>query len=426
MGARVMVVDGGGRGHALVRTLAQSPRVGKVFAAPGNGGTHQIAENVALKVTDVDGLLMFAEKERIDFTVAPQDDSLALGIVDAFQKRGMPIFGPTRAAAQIEASKPFAKQEMLKAGVPTAEFQCFDSSAVALKYLRKCRMPIVVKAGGLALGKGVYVCKTYAEALDAVHEIMIQRVYGVAGNEAVIEEYLEGPEVSIHAFCDGKTFSLWPSAQDHKPALDGDLGKNTGGMGTIAPVPWFSAEMMQEVGDRIVGPILHHLSEQGSPFVGCLYPGLKVTPDGLRVLEFNARPGDPETQMYMRLLETDLFDILEACVAGKLSECKVEWNPGVAVCIVLASGGYPGDYKKGLPITGIEDAEQVPGVEVFHAGTTRSDGTLRTSGGRVVNVTAKAENLKVALDLAYLAAGMINFEGKQLRHDIGRNSLSMV
>jgi phosphoribosylamine--glycine ligase len=350
---------------------------------------------------------------------------LAAGLVDAFQVCGFPIFGPTRAAAQIESSKAFAKRIMFDAGVPTAACRICSNYDDARSYVREHGAPIVVKASGLALGKGAYVCKTIQEAEVALNELMVRRVHGDAGDTVILEDFLEGPEISGHAFCDGTSFSLFPSAQDHKPALDGDLGKNTGGMGTLAPVPWVSEDTMQQVGKRIVSPILAHLFISSTPFVGCLYPGLKVTPNGLAVLEFNARPGDPEIQSYMRLLKTDLFDIVEACVQGKLSQLKVEWSPGVAVCIVLASGGYPDAYKKGLPISGIQEAEKVPGVVVFHAGTTMSDGALKTSGGRVLGVTAVGPDLAVARDLAYAAVERISFEGKQFRRDIGAKSLAM-
>jgi phosphoribosylamine--glycine ligase len=420
----VLVVDGGGRGHALAWRLAQSPRVKKVYIAPGNAGTAKVGSNVNIKVTDIGALLQFVEQAGINFTVAPQDDSLAAGIVDAFQNRNFRIFGPTSAATQIEADKAFAKLVMHSAGVNTAPFEIFDNYERALAYVRKHGAPIVVKASGLALGKGAYVCKTMTEAEDALNNIMVRCVHGAAGREVVIEEFLEGPEISAHAFCDGKTFSVFPTAQDHKPIFDGGHGPNTGGMGTISPVPWFDDYKMLGV-ESICRKTLDKLDFLARPFTGCLYPGLKETPDGnLAVLEFNARPGDPETQSYMRLLETDLFDILEACVDGTLADCRIEWNPGFAVCIVLASGGYPGGYKKGIPIFGIEEAEKIPGVEVFHAGTTMFEGQLVTSGGRVLGVTALRDNLAEALQTAYKAVDCIHFEGMQFRRDIGAESLA--
>ncbi len=317
MKTNILVIGSGGREHALAWKLAQSPRIGKLYVAPGNGGTRQIAENVAIDAADIDGLIQFVEKNEIGLTVVGPDDPLALGVVDAFQARGLRIFGPTRAAAEIESSKAFAKNLMSEAGIPTATFKTFSEYDKALLYVRKRGAPIVVKASGLALGKGVYVCKTLKEAETALAEIMLDHVHKNAGNEVVVEEFLDGQEISIHAFCDGKTFVLLPSAQDHKPIRDGDKGKNTGGMGTVVPVSWVSAGTLQTLGKQIVRPTLETLAKRGRPFKGLLYPGLKMTSNGPKVLEFNARFGDPETQSYMRLLKTDLLDILEACVNGR-------------------------------------------------------------------------------------------------------------
>jgi phosphoribosylamine--glycine ligase len=427
MGMKVLVIDSGGRGHALAWKLVQSPRVAKMFVAPGNGGTKKLGENVPIKVTEVEKLVQFAEKEKIDFVVASQDDSLAAGVVDSFQARGFKVFGPTRRAAEIESSKAFAKKAMTAARVPTASYRIIPYYRDALGYVRNCTLPVVVKASGLALGKGVRICKTVQEAETAVDDIMTKRIFGEAGNAVVVEDFLEGPEVSIHAFCDGNGFALFPSAQDHKPAFDGDQGPNTGGMGTISPVPWVSDQTMCDIGETIVMPILKELSKMERPFVGCLYPGLKITPEGPMVLEFNARPGDPEIQSYMRRLKTDLLGIMEACVDGKLEGYEIEWdNNNSAVTIVLASGGYPGDYKKGIPISGIEDAEKIPGVVVFHAGTVvADDGILKTSGGRVLGVTAICRTLEDALQTAYAASELIKFEGKQYRSDIGATSLAL-
>ncbi len=425
----VLLVGGGGRESAIGWKLLQSPRLGKLYVAPGNAGTARIAKNVPLKATNIDGLLAFALKEGIELTIVGQDDPLALGIVNAFQAKGLTIFGPTKAAAQIEASKVFSKRLMKDCGVPTALFDVYTDHALALENVRRhfaaySGLPIVVKASGLALGKGAYVCHDLVKAEQALDEVMVKRLHGSAGDEVIIEEYAGGQEVSIHAFCDGKSFKLFPSAQDHKPAFDGDKGPNTGGMGTIAPVPWFSG--YDAVSQQIVGPILGGLREKGSPFVGLLYPGLKMSRVGLMTLEFNARFGDPETQVYMRLLKTDLLDIFEACVEGRLHEIKVEWNPGFAACIVMASGGYPSpDYKKGLPITGIDNAEILPGVIVFHAGTKNADGQFVTSGGRVLGVTAIGTTLQEALDLAYNGVKCIHFEGMQYRKDIGAKSLGI-
>src|SRR3989344_5065423 len=418
----VLIIGSGGREHALAWKLEQSPRIGKLYVAPGNGGTRQVAENIPIEANDIDGLVQFAEKNEIGLTVVGPDDPLSLGIVDAFQARGLRIFGPTRAATEIESSKAFAKNLMSEAGIPTAIFKIFSEYDKALVYIREQGAPIVVKASGLALGKGVYVCKTLTQAEAALAEIMLDHIHKDAGNEVVVEEFLNGQEISIHAFCDGKTFTLLPPAQDHKPIHDGDEGKNTGGMGTIAPVSWVSADTLQTLGEQVVRPTLDALAKRGRQFSGLLYPGLKMTTNGPRVLEFNARFGDPETQSYMRLLKTDLFDILDACVDGTLAKLAIEWHSGFATCVVIASGGYPDEYKKGVPIRGVADAEHVPDVVVFHAGTS-FDGELKTSGGRVLGVTAIGTTLREALDRAYEATQQIQFEGMQYRRDIGAKAL---
>lgn len=420
----VLVIGSGGREHALAWKLAQSPRIGKLFIAPGNGGTRKVGENVPISATDIDGLLRFAAEKEIGLTVVGPDDPLSLGIVDAFHKRGLRIFGPTQAAAELESSKAFAKDMMRKKGIPTAAFQVFDSHAGALTYVRTHALPVVVKASGLALGKGVYVCTTLEEAEQALQEIMLDKVHKDAGNQVVIEEYLDGPELSIHALSDGLSSLLFPPSQDHKRALDGDEGKNTGGMGTVAPLPWFSAERMVHVEHAVVHPVLSAMKEDNRPFAGVLYPGIKVTTDGPKVLEFNARFGDPECQVYMRLLQSDLLDLLEACVDGTLAAIKdsIAWSRGYAANIVAVSGGYPDAYQKGFPIRGIDDAEANPGVIVFHAGTTY-DGEYKTSGGRVLGVSAVGQSLKSALDTAYAAIEKIHFEGMRYRHDIGAKSL---
>ena len=420
----VLIIGSGGREHAFAWKLVQSSRIGKLYVAPGNGGTLQVAENIAIDATDVARLVRFAKENEIDLTVVGPDDSLALGIVDAFHSQGLRIFGPTRAAAKIESSKAFAKELMYEANVPTASFRIFDQYDEALAYIRECGAPIVVKASGLALGKGAYPCRTLEAAEAALSEIMLDRAHKEAGDKVVVEEFLDGQEVSIHAFCDGKTFVLLPPVQDHKSIRDGNEGKNTGGMGTITPVSWVSAETMRFVESQIIHPTLEVLAKHGQSFTGLLYPGLKMTNSGSKVLEFNARFGDPETQSYMRLLKTDLFDILEACVDGTLADLTIEWHSGFAVCIVLASGGYPEKYKKKIPIFGISKAEKVQNVIVFHAGTMYSE-QLRTSSGRVLGVTAIGKTLQEALDRAYEAILHIKFEGMQYRKDIGAKAIAM-
>lgn len=424
MASSVLIIGSGGREHALALKLAQSPRIGKLYVAPGNGGTRDVAENVAVEATDANRLVRFAEKNSIDLTVVGPDDPLALGLVNVFQSRGLRIFGPTRAATQIEASKAFAKRVMRDNDIATAPFRIFRKYENALAYIRQHGAPIVVKASGLALGKGAYPCKTLAKAEKALTKIMLERAYQQAGNEVVVEEYLDGQEVSIHALCDGKTAIMLPISQDHKTRFDGDKGPNTGGMGTIAPLPWVTTQIMKEIDERVVRPTLQALAKMGRPFTGCLYPGLKMTKEGPKVLEFNARFGDPETQSYMRLLKTDLLDVLDACASGKLDEIVVECHSGFAACVVLASNGYPGKYKKGIPIFGIGEAEKVPNIVVFHAGTMYSD-QLRTSGGRVLGVSSTGDTLPQTLDRAYEAVHCIEFKGMQFRKDIGAKAIAM-
>lgn len=416
----VLVIGGSGREHAFAWKLAKSPRIGKLYAAPGNGGTRQVAKNVPIGATDIPKLVRFAKENEIGLTVVGPEDPLALGIVDAFQAQGLQIFGPTRAAAEIESSKAFAKELMQEAGVPTAPFRIFNKCEYdkALTYIREHGAPIVLKASGLASGKGAHPCKTLKIAEAALAKIMLEHVHKEAGDTVVVEEFLDGQEISIHAFSDGKTSVLLPPAQDHKPIRDGDEGKNTGGMGTIIPVPWVNANTLRAVGEEVVHPTLNALAKRNRPFTGLLYPGLKMTSGGPKVLEFNARFGDPETQSYMRLLKTDLLDIMEACVNGTLANLTIEWHSGFAVCIVLASRGYPDKYEKNIPIHGIGDAEQLPGVVVFHAGTNFSN-TLKTSGGRVLGVTAVGNTLREALVQAYESVRFIHFNGMQYRKDIG-------
>jgi len=426
MATDVLIVGSGGREHALAWKLKQSPRIGKLYIAPGNGGTNALGENVAIEATDIENLARFAEKKNIALTVVGPDDPLALGIVDFFRGRKLRVFGPTKAAAQIEASKAFSKKLMEGAKIPTAQFKIFSAHASALAYLRVHNAPIVIKASGLSLGKGVYVCMTMAEAEAALKALMVDLVHGEAGKEVVIEDFLDGPEISIHVLTDSFSSLIFPASQDHKRALDNDEGKNTGGMGVIAPIPWVSPELSRNIERAIVQPTLQALFKSGAQFDGLLYPGLKITNEGAKVLEFNARFGDPETQVYMRLLKNDLLDLLEACVDRTLSNLisKVEWARGYAANIVLTSDGYPDAYQKGFPITGIQDAEAMEDIVVFHAGTKREDETLVTNGGRVLGVSAFASNPKDAIGKAYAAVQKIHFEGMHYRKDIGAKIIS--
>lgn len=417
MGIAVLVIGGGGREHALAWKISQSSKVKRIFVAPGNGGTYKFATNVPINTDEIDLLVASAIKNKIDITIVGPDNALADGIVDAFQANGLKIFGPNKYAARIESSKSFAKKMMIEEDIPTAKFKIFRNHQEAFNHVVEQKLPIVIKVSGLALGKGVYICKTIKEAEAALNEIMLDRKHGDAGNEVIIEEYLEGQEVSVHAFSDGITTKLFPTTQDHKPIFAGNQGPNTGGMG-IVPVP-LSSEMMAEIERQVVSPIINAFQKKRRPFVGVLYPGLIITSKGIRVLEYNARFGDPETQYYMRLLKTDLIDIIEACLEGRLSKIEIEWNSTPCVCVVVSSGGYPGEYKTGFPIFGIDQAEKIPGVVIFHAGTSYKNGKLQTSGGRVLGVTATGETIEIALKRAYKAINFIKFEKMYYREDIG-------
>ncbi len=421
----ILVIGSGGREHALLWKLRQSPRVGKLYVAPGNGGTGTLAENVPIGQMEFDQLAQFAQEKKIDFTVVGPDAVFVGGIVDVFKARGLRIWGPSKEAAQIEGSKAFSKQLMQEGNIPTAEFGVFTNPAQALAHVRVKGVPIVIKASGLALGKGVYVCQTIGEAEQAIQEIMVDRAHKGAGDEVVIEEYLEGPEISIHALTGGSTHVLFPAAQDHKRAEDGDQGKNTGGMGTIAPVPWVTPEIMASIESQVVTPTFEVLKKRGIEFKGLLFPGLMMTTNGPKVLEYNARFGDPECQVYMRLLKTDLLDLLEASVDGTMDAIRdsVEWYRGFAANIVIASGGYPDEYKTGFPISGIEEAEKDEHIVVFQAGTKMENGELVTAGGRVLSVSAIGGTLQQALYRAYTAVEKIHFEGMHFRRDIGAKSL---
>lgn len=423
---KILIVGGGGREHAVGWKLAQSLRVEKIFFAPGNGGTAGIGTNVDIKATDLAGLLNFAKNENIDFTLALPDDPLALGIVDEFQANGLRIWGPTKAAAQLEWSKAFSKEFMERHDLPTAKFAVFSDHTKAKEYVDSQMLPIVIKASGLALGKGVTICETREQTEKALEDIFIKKIFGEAGNEVVIEKFLSGPEVSIHAFSDGKNFKMFPPSQDHKKAGVGDTGPNTGGMGTIAPLPFVSASQLKEIEDNIVAKTISGMTEEGAPFVGLIYPGLMLAKNGPKILEYNARFGDPETQTYIRLLDTDLLDIFEACVSGTLDKVDIKWKDIYACNIVLASGGYPGNYEKGKAISGIKDAETDSDIIIFHAGTKIENEDLVTNGGRVLGVSATGKTLEEALAKAYKAVEKISFDGMQYRKDIGQGALRLV
>jgi phosphoribosylamine--glycine ligase len=422
---KVLVIGKGGREHALAWKLAQSSRTRQVFCAPGNPGTAAIATNVPIEPHDFDGLLRFARKEDIGLTVVGPEDPLAQGVVDHFQKAGRRIFGPTRDAAQIEASKVFAKQLLRNADVPTAEFRVFDHPDPARHYVETREYPVVLKADGLAGGKGVIVCSTTAEALAAIDRIMVREEFGRAGRQVVVEKRLEGPELSIMALVSGRTIVPLEPTQDHKPLLDGDQGPNTGGMGAYCPVPLATPEVQQQVDETILVPTVHWLKRSRRPFRGVLYAGLMLTNQGPRVLEFNCRFGDPETQPLLLRLQTDLLDLLEAVVDNRLDEFegKLAWDPRPAVCVVLASGGYPGPFAKGKLITGLAEVAKLPDVQVFHAGTRSDHGLIMTDGGRVLNVTAQGATLHEARRRAYEAVGRIHFQGMQFRRDIATRAL---
>jgi len=415
---KVLVVGGGGREHALAWKLAQSEKVSQVYGAPGNPGIEKIGKCVNISPTDIEALADFAEKEGIDLTVVGPEAPLVAGIVDEFEKRGLKVFGPSRAAARLEGSKAFSKEMMRKYGVPTADFRVFENPEEAREYIIKKGAPIVVKADGLAAGKGVVVAGTVEEAIEAVNRIMVEKVFGSAGDRVVIEECLSGEEASYLVITDGERFIPLATAQDHKAVFDGDRGPNTGGMGAYSPAPVLSPELEREVQERVIKPILRGMREEGHPFRGVLYAGLMITDRGVKVLEFNVRFGDPEAQAILRRLESDLFEVCSSVAEGKLVE-RLEWKPETSICVVLASKGYPGRYEKGKEITGIEEAEKIPSVVVFHAGTKIEDGRLVTNGGRVLNVTALGKDIIEARERAYRAIEKIHFDGMHFRKDIG-------
>ena len=415
---KVLVVGSGGREHAICWKLKQSPKVTGLFCAPGNGGIAQIARCVDVKATDVGGMVKWAKENAMDFVVVAPDDPLALGMVDALEEAGIPAFGPRANAAVIEASKAFSKELMKKYRIPTARYETFTQLDKALAYIEAQGAPIVVKADGLALGKGVVVAATVDEAKTAAREMMEDKKFGQSGSTVVIEECMTGPEVTVLAFADGEHVYPMPASQDHKRAYDGNLGANTGGMGAISPPPQYTPEIAQRCVDEIFLPTIAALKAEGRPFQGVLYFGLMLTPDGPKVVEYNARFGDPECQAVLSLLDSDLMDIFTACREGTLDQLDLRWKDSAACCLVLASGGYPLDYRKGFPISGLEEAGK--SAMVFHAGTAEKDGQIVTSGGRVLGVTALGDTLEQAIDNAYAAAKPISFTDMHFRTDIGR------
>jgi len=415
----ILIVGSGGREHALAWKLAQSPRVSKVFCAPGNPGVAQVGENVAIPISDHAALIDFAKREQIGLAVIGPDAALAAGIVDTFQAAGLRAFGPKAAAARLESSKAFAKDFMRRHGIPTADYREFADSDEAREYCLTAKYPLVVKADGLALGKGVVIAYTPEEAELAISRSMDDAIFGEAGKRIVIEEFLVGVECSLHALIDGASYALFPDCRDHKQAFDGGAGPNTGGMGTISPCGDIDAALEARIRTEILERFVAGAQADGLDFHGMLFPGLMLTADGPKVLEFNCRWGDPETQSLVRRLRSDLVDLIEACIDGTLAAQAIEWDTRAAVCVILASGGYPGDYEKGIPIAGIEQAESHSEVVVFHAGTAEKSGQLVTNGGRVLGVTALGATLADARRAAYAAADEIHFANQHRRNDIG-------
>jgi phosphoribosylamine--glycine ligase len=429
---KVLVIGSGGREHALVWKLAQSPHVTQMWCAPGNGGINQerLSSNgaqvqcVNVGAEDLPGLLALAQDKRPDLTVVGPDNPLALGVVDLFAQHGFRAWGPTRKAAQFEWSKAFAQEFMARHGIPTAQAAIFTDFAEASRFAAKLGGRCAVKADGLALGKGVLVCRDMAQADAALETMLVKRAFGTAGQRVVIQELLEGTELSLHALCDGRTARLFPTAQDHKPVLDGDRGPNTGGMGAYSPTPFLDSAGLAAAQRQILEPWLAGCAAEGIDYRGILYPGVMLTRTGLKVLEFNARFGDPETQVYLPRLDNDLVELMEACLEGRLDRLELKWKPVTAVCVVMASAGYPGSYAKGKLITGLAEADRLPHTKVFHAGTQCVDGRFFTSGGRVLGVTAWAPDLPAARAAAYAAVERIQFEGAHFRRDIGAKALA--
>ena len=421
----ILVIGGGGREHTLAWKLAQSPSATKLYAIPGNPGMAAVAECVSgISIEDNEAVVAFAEEHAIDLVVIGPEVPLTNGIVDAFEAAGILAFGPRKAAAELEGSKAFSKGLMKKYGIPTAKYEVFTDAEAAKDYVRQEGAPIVIKADGLAAGKGVIVAETCDEALAAVADIMEDQEFGAAGNRVVIEEFMEGEEASLLCFTDGETIVPMISSQDHKRAYDGDKGPNTGGMGTYAPAPVMTPAMIEATKEKILKPVIAAMTQEGRTYQGCLYVGRMITKDGPKVVEFNARFGDPETQVVLPLLKSDLVDIMVACAKGdgSLKDLDIAWSDGAAVCVVLASGGYPKSYRKGYEITGLDEAEKL-GCHVFHAGTAERDGSVVTAGGRVLGVVAEAADVRAAVDKAYQGVNVIDFKDKMFRHDIAHRAL---
>jgi phosphoribosylamine--glycine ligase len=430
---KILVIGSGGREHALVWKLAQSPNATRMWCAPGNAGIAQerlttngsAVECVNLGAEDLPGLLAFARLNQADLTVVGPDNPLALGIVDLFQQHGLRIWGVNQKAAQFESSKVFSQRFMEKYGIPTAAAGTFSDVVAAKRFCATLGGQCVVKADGLALGKGVLMCANQTEAEKAVDEIMVGKAFGAAGANVVIQEFLEGTEVSLHALCDGKVAKIFPTSQDHKRALDGDRGLNTGGMGTYSPTPFLNDAQLADVAKKVLEPFMRGCVAEGIDYSGLLYPGLMLTKNGPKILEFNARFGDPETQVYLTRLENDLVELLAASVCGSLGSLELKWSPLASVCVVMASGGYPGNYAKSKPILGLDEAAKLPNVKVFHAGTALKDGQIVTNGGRVLGVTALGQDLRAAQTAAYAAVEKIHFDGAQFRRDIAAKALAV-
>ncbi|MCI5911319.1 MAG: phosphoribosylamine--glycine ligase [Oscillospiraceae bacterium] len=424
---KILVVGGGGREHAIVMKFAESSKVDKIYCAPGNGGISKYAECFDVNAKDIDGIVELAKKLSVDYVFVAPDDPLVLGMVDVLNANGFKTFGPDKAAAIIEGSKVFSKDLMKKYGIPTAEYNVFNAPEDAIKFIKNSnKYPTVIKADGLALGKGVVIAQNEKEALDAVNSIMTDKIFGESGSNIVIEEYLEGPEVSVLSFTDGKTVVPMISSMDHKRAFDNDEGPNTGGMGTIAPNPYYTKEVAKECMDKIFIPTINAMNSENRTFKGCLYFGLMITKDGPKVIEYNCRFGDPETQVVLPLLKTDLVDIMEAINDGKLSELNIEFYDKSAACVVIASGGYPKKYSTGYEISGLNENGQIDGSYVYHAGTKLTDGKIVTSGGRVLGVTTISDTLSDALKGSYSAVKKINFTDMHYRKDIGSKALKKI